>query len=106
VYVHSLEPPASLNGSVTLQGRPTAPDASWQIPLTVDFYLAPDMSTPAFSHNVTTNDNGMFVINNIPSGIYTIAVKNSHTLKRVKQSQSITPEQMMSISEHCWKVMA
>ena len=88
-FVHSLVTPATLNGSVTLQGRPTAPHASWQVPVTVDFYVAPDMTTPVFSYNVMTNQNGVFAINNIPLGAYTIAVKNSHTLRRVKQSQTI-----------------
>ena len=90
VYIHSLAAPASLNGSVTLQGRPAAPHASWQVPLTVDLYIAPDMSTPAFSYSVTTDADGAFTINNIPTGVYTIAVKNSHTLKRVKQAQTIS----------------
>jgi hypothetical protein len=83
--------PASLTGTVALQGRPAAPHASWQIPVTVDFYVAPDMTTPVFSYNVTTNQSGVFTINNVPEGLYTIAVKNSHTLKRVKNLQAITP---------------
>ena len=90
VYVNTLAVPAVLTGTVTLQGRPAAPHASWQIPVTVDFYVAPNMTTPAFSYNVTTNQNGVFTINNVPPGIYTIAVKNSHTLKRVKHLQAIT----------------
>jgi hypothetical protein len=89
-FVTTLEVPASLTGTVTLQGRPAAPHSSWEIPVTVDFYVAPNMTTPVFSYNVSTNQNGVFTINNVPEGVYTIAVKNSHTLKRVKHTQAIT----------------
>ena len=91
VFVNTLVVPSNLTGTVTLQGRPAAPHASWQIPVTVDFYVAPDMTTPVFSYNVTTNQSGVFTINNVPEGVYTIAVKNSHTLKRVTHLQAITP---------------
>lgn len=74
---------ASLNGSVTLQGRPAPPNAQWQVDLILDFYASTDMSTPAFSRTVTTNSSGAFVMTAIPNGTYKIAVRNNHSLKKV-----------------------
>jgi glucose/arabinose dehydrogenase/PKD repeat protein len=79
----------TLNGSVVLQGRPAAPNAQWQVPLTVDFYESGNMTTPAFTYNVTTDNNGNFSCNDIPLGTYKIAVKNAHTLKKVSSLQTI-----------------
>ena len=89
VFTNTLAVPATLSGSVVLQGRPAAPHARWVVPVHVDFYAAGNNVTPAFSYDVTTDQNGIFTINNVPLGTYTIAVKNSHTLKRVKSAQII-----------------
>jgi len=78
-----------LNGTVVLQGRPAAPHINWQVPVHVDFYTAGNNTTPAFSYDVTTNQNGVFTINDVPTGTYTIVVKNTHTLQRVKAAQNI-----------------
>ena len=80
--------PATLNGSVTLQGRPNPPNTQWQVPLQIDFYL-PDNTTLVTSYNVTSNNYGSFMITSLPPGTYTISIKNSHTLKRVKQNQTL-----------------
>jgi hypothetical protein len=89
VFVNTLAIPATLTGTVTLQGRPAAPNASWQVPLKVDFYAPGNNTTPAFTYNVTTDQTGKFTISNAPIGTFTIAVKNAHTLKRVKTGQVI-----------------
>lgn len=78
----------TLNGSVVLQGRPAAPNAQWQVPLTVDFYAEENMTTPAFSKSVTTDNSGNFIITDITPGNYKIAVKNGHTLKKVSQLET------------------
>ncbi len=77
----------TLNGSVTLQGRPTAPNVLWQVPLTVDFYEPGNMSTPIFTRSVTTNQSGSFSISGLPIGTYSISVKSANTLRRVMQDQ-------------------
>ena len=81
--------PAVLSGTVVLQGRPAAPHVNWQVPVHVDLYAPDNNITPAYSYNVTTNQNGIFTINDVPLGTYTIAIKNTHTLKRVKSAQAI-----------------
>jgi hypothetical protein len=78
---------ADINGSVTLQGRPAAPNAQWEVPLKVDIYANGNNTTPAYTYNITTDQSGNFTISNIPVGTYTIAVKNAHTLKRVLADQ-------------------
>lgn len=78
----------TLHGSVTLQGRPAAPHAQWQVPLKVDFYAAGNMNTPAFSRNITTDNSGNFIITDITPGNYKVAIKNIHTLKKVSQLET------------------
>jgi hypothetical protein len=80
---------ANINGSVTLQGRPAAPNAQWEVPLKVDFYANGNNTTPAYTFNVTTDQSGNFSISNIPVGTYSIAVKNAHTLRRVLTGQTL-----------------
>lgn len=79
----------TIRGSVTLQARPAAPHASWQVPLTVNLYAPGNTSAPVLTYTTTTDNNGEFSIANVPTGTYHIAVKNSHTLQRVKSSQAI-----------------
>jgi glucose/arabinose dehydrogenase len=80
---------ATLNGSVLLTGRPTAPNSQWQVPLQVDLYTAGNNVTPVYTHNVITDQNGNFSIPAIPAGVYTIAVKGTNTLRRVKTGQTL-----------------
>ncbi len=89
VFTNTLAAPASMSGSVTLQGRSAAPNASWQVPLTVEFFEPGNNTTPAHSFNVNTDQNGNFTIDDVPLGTFTITVKNPHTLKRVKSAQNI-----------------
>ena len=89
VFTNTLAVPANLNGTVTLLGRPAAPHTSWQVPLTIQLYTPGNNSTPAYTYNVNTDQNGNFTISDIPLGTFNIAVKNLHTLKRVKTAQTI-----------------
>ena len=79
----------TINGSVTLQGRPAAPNQQWVVDVKVDLYANGNTTTPAYTYNVTTDDQGQFSIPNVVTGTYTIAVKNSHTLQRVLHNQAI-----------------
>lgn len=67
---------ASILGFVGLQGRPPVPDPSWVVDLTVTVGATP--------YDVTTDQFGQFTINGVPTGIYTITVKNRHTLSNRK----------------------
>ena len=80
----------TISGNVMLQGRPAAPNAQWQVPLTIDFYATGNMSTPAFTNTVTTNNSGGFTLENITPGTYKLAVKNGHTLRKVTALVTIT----------------
>ena len=51
--------------------------------MTVEFYQGGN-PTPVHTFNVSTDINSDFEIPNLTPGMYTITVKNSHTLKRVK----------------------
>jgi hypothetical protein len=73
---------ATLVGSVTLQGRPARPHASWSVPLTASFTLQ-GQSTPAYTLPLTTDSMGVFTATSITPGTYTVKVKNSHTLQNV-----------------------
>lgn len=88
IFTNTLAVSATLNGAVTLEGRPAAPHTSWQVPLTVELFAPDNNSTPAHTFNTTTDQNGNFTISNIPTGTFTVTIKNLHTLKRVKASQA------------------
>lgn len=79
-----------VNGSVTLQGRPAAPNARWQTNLVAEFFTAASPTVPVFTSTIVTDANGKFTIAGIPTaGIYTIAVKRSNALKRVLRNQNL-----------------
>jgi hypothetical protein len=63
---------ATLRGHVTLQGRPTPPDARWIVPLTVGI--------GGTNYGATTDASGYFTVTGLALGNYDICVKNSHTL--------------------------
>jgi len=73
---------SSINGSVTLQGRPAAPDPSWVTDLTLSLTI-PGESVPAYVFYPTTTDRGTFVIAGIETGAYEARIKNSHTLQNL-----------------------
>jgi hypothetical protein len=87
-YVAVYKQLTTINGHVTLQGRPAAPDVQWQIPVVVDLYL-PGSTTPLLSVTTTTDESGNFTVLNVPVGNYNIGVKSSHTLRRIKLNQNI-----------------
>ena len=76
----TITPDVSIQGSVTLQGRPTPPDASWSVPLRVKLTL-PGETTPIYSLTTTTDTSGHFVLGGILPGTYDVYVKNIHTLQ-------------------------
>ena len=82
--------PASITGKVELEGRPAAPNAQWQVPVQVDIYNT-NGQTLLYSFNITTDQSGQFIINGVVPGTYKIAVKNSHTLRRVMLNQQLIP---------------
>lgn len=88
-YSATYGPTASITGTVTLQGRPTAPDPSWETPVKVELYVTGNPS-PVATFNTTTNANGQFTVNGVALGTYNIKVKGIHTLARVKTSQTVT----------------
>lgn len=79
---------ASLTGIVILQGRPEAPNEQWQVPLQVDLYTDSN-SMKIETHAIVTDSSGRFVIDSIVPGVYHIAVKNSHTLKKINLSDTL-----------------
>ena len=87
-YTATYGPTTTITGQVTLQGRPAAPNAQWQVPITVELYLTGN-PIPVRTFTTTTNTSGQFTISGVPVGTYNIGVKNSHTLRRVKLNQSL-----------------
>lgn len=68
----------TLTCSMTLQGRPTPPHASWSLPLRVTLTVAGE--APAYTFTPTTDEYGSFTIENIPGGTYQLWIKHSHAL--------------------------
>jgi hypothetical protein len=71
----------TLEGSVTLQGRPAPPDTSWSVPLTV--------TVGSTSYTVATDEEGKFILSDLTPGTYDILVKNSHTLRNLKSGVAL-----------------
>jgi hypothetical protein len=88
VFMPNIVTTGTIDGSVTLQGRPAAPNAQWITPLVIKLYT-PGVHTPLVTYNISTNSSGQFSIPNVPIGTYHISVRNVHTLQKVKMSQSI-----------------
>jgi hypothetical protein len=79
-----------LLGSVTLQGRSSSPDPAWISSLQVGFY-DPGGTTPRYSYQTTTNQNGQFDLGGASARSYDIRVKGSHTLANIKRNVALQP---------------
>lgn len=73
--------PCTIQGSVTLQGRPSPPDARWVVPLTV--------VVGGSSYDVTTDNMGVFTLAGLTPGTHDVSVKNSHTLRNLKSGVTL-----------------
>ncbi|MBM4429752.1 MAG: DNRLRE domain-containing protein [Chloroflexi bacterium] len=71
----------TMQGTVSLQGRPERPDPSWAVPLTVSIGIS--------TFSVTTDQWGSFVLSGLTPGTYDIRVKNHHTLRNLKSNVSL-----------------
>jgi len=76
---------ASINGSVTLQGRPIPPNAAWSVPLVLTLYQ-PGNTTPLATYYPNTDLSGAFTVSGVTPGTYDIRVKHFHTLRNLKQN--------------------
>jgi uncharacterized protein YkwD len=72
-----------LEAQVFLEGRPPAPNQSWQVPLSVT--LIPRVSAsgaPVFSSTLVSSDDGKIHVNDLTPGAYDLLIKGDHTLQR------------------------
>jgi hypothetical protein len=75
---------ATLIGTVGLEGRPARPAPAWSVPLRIVL-----SGTTPVAYDVTTDQNGMFTVSDVPPGTYNITVKSSHTLSTIKSGVTI-----------------
>lgn len=80
--------PTTITGTVSLQGRPSPPDASWITPLNVTFYFT-GTSTVYKSVNVTTTNTGVFTVTGVDLWDWDIRVKGLHTLANKKLNVTV-----------------
>lgn len=80
--------PTTITGTVSLQGRPVPPDASWITPLNVTFYFT-GTSTVYKSVNVTTTNTGVFTVAGVDLYDWDIRVKGLHTLASRKNNVTV-----------------
>jgi hypothetical protein len=73
--------PCSIQGSVSLQGRPAPPHTRWSVPLTVNVCGTP--------HSVTTDQMGNFTVSGLTPGTCDIQVKNGHTLSNKRTGYTL-----------------
>ncbi|MBL7739314.1 MAG: DUF4082 domain-containing protein [Chitinophagaceae bacterium] len=82
-YSANYGPTTSITGTVTLQGRPVAPNARWIVPIKVELYVTGN-PTPVATYNTITDNTGQFTVTGLPIGTFNVKVKSSHTLARVR----------------------
>jgi hypothetical protein len=73
---------ALVKGSVELQGRPSAPDPSWETDVYVSFTV-PSETEPRYSFETTTDQNGEFEVGLIDPADYEMRVKGTKTLQNL-----------------------
>lgn len=71
---------ATLLGQVDLQGRPAKPHPAWSVPLTLVLSDLDNSELPALRERVTTDEQGLFTLADLPIGRYHVRVKGDHTL--------------------------
>jgi hypothetical protein len=73
-------PTADISAAVQLQGRPTPPDPSWSVPLTLT--LTPSGGgSPVATCDTTSDQSGNFTCTGLPAGNYVGCVKSPRTLQ-------------------------
>jgi hypothetical protein len=77
----TVPPLATLQGSVSLQRSVPAPHPSWRVQLEVTFLSA---GSVVRSVTTTTDDQGRFVVRDIPLGVYDVKVKYHVALSALK----------------------
>ncbi|MCE7984711.1 MAG: hypothetical protein DYG89_26365 [Caldilinea sp. CFX5] len=80
VYITDNAAGATILGQVDLQGRPPKPHKAWRIPLTLSLTDLENSEQPAIRQRVTTDEQGRFILADLPIGRYTVRVKGDHTL--------------------------
>jgi hypothetical protein len=82
--------PGTISGSVRYQGRGNSPSAAWESPLIVTAHL-PGNPNPAYTFNVTSDQNGNFVVpSGIAPGVYDVGVRNMHSLRNLQPNVAIS----------------
>ncbi len=79
---------AYVNGSLTLQGRPSPPHSRWIVLLDVTLLQG---GAPVAMVSVLTDDSGNFCVGPFTTGTYDVRVKNFHTLSNLRQSVMLAP---------------
>ncbi|MDX9864733.1 MAG: dockerin type I domain-containing protein, partial [Anaerolineaceae bacterium] len=80
---------ATINGSVSLTGRPVPPNNQWLTNLTIKL-LSPGTSTVHYTFTVNTDNMGEFSIPGLVPGTYDILVKGATTLQNKLSSKVIS----------------
>lgn len=75
-------------GSLILQGRPLAPNASWMIGITLEFTQS-GQTQPIAAFNTTTDQYGEYSVSNLPTGVFDIAIKGENSLRAVLPSTTL-----------------
>jgi len=78
------------NGHISLLGRGTPPNPTWQILLQVSF-LAPGTSQVLFSAFPTTDSSGNFAVSNVPPGMYDVKIKFAQALSKETLNFIVAP---------------
>jgi hypothetical protein len=84
----------TLVGQVMEEGRPAAPDARWEITVTVKFMQGGSL---AFEATADVDQSGVFTVTDVVPGTYDVLVKNFHTLAQGQDGLEVLPGETTAV---------
>jgi hypothetical protein len=89
--LHLGDSPATIDAGVSLQGRPTAPNAAWSVPLRLI------VSGDGVDMVVNTDNTGHFIYNPLEPGSKSIWVKHDHSLATITNVNLVAGSQVLAL---------
>jgi len=88
---------STLKGQVSFAGRGDAPNDKWIEPFDVTLFESGNLSNVLWTGVATTNNTGVFTIDNVPSGTYDIGIKNWTCLSELVTNITVGVNQTIEV---------
>jgi len=80
----------TLKGQVSFSGRGNAPGSTWIEAFVVKFFVPGELGQALRTEVATTNETGVFTVDNVTAGLYDIGIKNNTCLSEVETNVTMT----------------